>query len=157
MATREEYELSEQAFYESLLGKSNNWRNTMQITELIQKVGELSHNSREMYKQYKALKEEEDYLRAELTSQLTATGLMSAKTEQFTASLSKKQSIVVADEKKAIDWIKQEGLDLDYFVGLNQAHFKSMAMEKLKNTGEVVDGTTLVETETLSIREAKKK
>lgn len=129
----------------------------MNVTELIEKVGELSHNSRELYKQYKAVKDQEDAMRAELTTQLNTSGLLSAKTDRFTASIAKKQSVTVVDEKKAVEWIKSEGLDLDYYVGLKLTPFKTMAMSKLKDTGEVIDGTELVETESLSIREVKKK
>ena len=129
----------------------------MNVTELITRVGELSHDSRELYKQYKLIKEQEDAVRAELTATLNESGLLSAKTDHYTASISKKQSVVVVDEKKAVDWIKSEGLDVDYYVGLKLTPFKTMALSRLKDTGEVIEGTQLTETDTLSIREAKKK
>ena len=129
----------------------------MTITELVERAGELSHNSRELYKQYKAVKEEEDAVRAELTAQLNTTGLLTAKTAYFTASIAKKQSVNVVDEKAAVKWIESEGLEVDYYVGLKLTPFKTMAMSRLKDTGEIIPGTELAEAETLSIRENKKK
>lgn len=128
----------------------------MTVSELVSALGAVSSESKELYKQYKEAKEKEDALRAALTAQLHESGLLTAKTPDYTASISIKKSVAVTDESAAIGWLKESGLEVDHYVGLRLTNFKTMANAMLKDTGEIVPGTELQESESLAIRANKK-
>lgn len=128
------------------------------VSELVAKLGELSGASKELYKQYKDIKDREDQVRFELTEALRENGLLTAKTPDFTASIARKQSVMVASEAEAINWVKDNlPAESDHYIGLRTTQFKTMALARLKETGEVIPGTELIESESLSIRANKKK
>lgn len=128
------------------------------VSELVSVLGEISTESKELYKQYKILKEQEDEIRFELTHKLKESGLLSAKTDAFTASIAKKPTVTVTHEQSVLDWIKETpDVESDQYIGLKLTPFKTLAMSILKGTGEIIPGTELIETESLSIRANKKK
>lgn len=129
----------------------------MTVSEMVTALGELSSASKDLYKQYKEVREKEDILRTELVIKLKESGLMSAKTDSYTASLAKKPSITVTHEKEVLTWLKKSKLETDQYIGLKTTNFKVLAMSMLKGTGEIVPGTEIVEVESLSVRSNKKK
>lgn len=129
----------------------------MTISELIEQLGINKNLANETYTAYKKLKEAEEVLKAELYAKLTETGLKSAKGGKYTASITEKPSIVINHEQSILDWLKESpNVEADAYIGLKATPFKSLAMQVLKETGEIVPGTELQTTESLSIRANKK-
>lgn len=126
------------------------------IPQLISLVGQSAVQNRNLYKQYNESKGQEAQARALLKTKLQEEGMLSAKTEQYAVSITKKPDVNVVDDKAAIAWMRERKLDLNYYVGLKKTEFKTMARAMLKETGEVAGGTEVVEIESLSIRENKK-
>lgn len=126
------------------------------VPQLISLVGQSAVQNRTLYKQYTESKEQEYQARAILQEKLRESGMLSAKTENYMVSITKKSDVNVIDDKAAIAWMRDRKLDLNYYVGLKKTEFKTMARAMLKETGEVAGGTEVVETESLSIRENKK-
>lgn len=126
------------------------------IPQLISLVGQSAVQNRNLYKQYNKSKGQEAQARALLKTKLQEEGMLSAKTEQYAVSITKKPDVNVVDDKAAIAWMRERKLDLNYYVGLKKTEFKTMARAMLKETGEVAGGTEVVEIESLSIRENKK-
>lgn len=128
------------------------------VSELVTKLGAMSTESRALYKRYKELKEVEDVLRFELTQALHETGLLTAKTPEFTASIAKRPSVMVVHEQSVLDWLRETpDIETDQYIGLKTTNFKTLAMSLLKGTGEIIPGTELVETESITIKANKKK
>jgi hypothetical protein len=131
--------------------------NQNKIAELVAELGKKTNDNKALYATYKESKDEEDKIRLTLTERLKGTGLLTAKTPEYTASIAVKQQVAVTNEREAIDWLKNSGLETDQYIGLKTTNFKTMATSMLKDTGEVIPGTQLVESESLSIRANKKK
>jgi hypothetical protein len=99
----------------------------------------------------------EDSLRVDLEMGLKESGLMSAKNDQFTASISQTPTIVVTHEQSVIDWLKTTpDVESDLYIGIKKTEFNSFAKTLLKGTGEVIPGTELQTREALSIKANKK-
>jgi len=126
------------------------------IPQLISLVGQSAVQNRNLYKQYNESKGQEAQARALLKTKLQEEGMLSAKTEQYAVSITKKPDVNVVDDKAAIAWMRERKLDLNYYVGLKKTEFKTMARAMLKETGEVAGGTEVVEIESLSITENTK-
>lgn len=127
------------------------------ISELIEQLGLNKTLANETYVAYKKLKEAEEDLKAMLFHKLQETGLKSAKGDKYTASISEKPSIVINHEQSILDWLKESpNVEADAYIGLKATPFKSLAMQVLKETGEVIPGTELQTVESLSIRTNKK-
>lgn len=129
----------------------------MTISELIEQLGVNKTLANETYTAYKKLKDAEEALKMQLHSKLLETGLKSAKGDKYTASITEKPSIVINHEQSILDWLKESpDVEVDAYIGLKATPFKSLAMQVLKETGEVIPGTELQTTESLSIRANKK-
>lgn len=125
----------------------------LNVSQLVTEVGKLSKKSSGLYKEYKDLKQQEDLLKKALLEELRAAGLMSAKTGQFTASISQRKNIVVQHEQSVLDWLQNTpDVETDQYIGLKKAEFKTLAMAMLKNTGEIIPGTDLETNESITIR-----
>lgn len=129
------------------------------IPELMLSLGKAKQQREAAYRVLQEAKEIEDNYKALLHERLIEIGLKTAKTQdgRFTASLSQRTNLKVVDEAKAIDWLKQNKLDIDFYTGLKTAEFKSLADARLKETGEIPPGTEQVTSESLSFRENKPK
>lgn len=127
------------------------------VSALVDELGQLGQASKELYGQYKAVEEQKAEVRAALTEALQMTGLRSAKTSAFTASIAVKPSIQITHEQSVIDWLKESpNIETDQYIGLKKTEFKTLATALLKDTGEVIPGTEVLQQETLSVRANKK-
>lgn len=128
------------------------------LPKIVEQVGKLSDRRKEVYRQYQELKAQEDAWKTRLIEEFQSIGLRSAKTNDFTASMVSKPGISIQHEQSVIDWLKNApNIETDQYIGLKKTEFKSLAMSLLKDTGEVVPGTELVNTEYLSIKAVKEK
>jgi len=129
----------------------------MTIPELMSSLGKLRSESDELYETYKIKKMEADSMRFQLLEALEATGLKSAKTDDFTASIVSKPNIIVTHEASVIDWLKhQPDIESDQYIGLKQSSFKPLAAQWFIKTGEKIPGVETQISETLAIRTNKK-
>lgn len=129
----------------------------MTIPELMSELGRLRSESDELYETYKIKKMEADSIRFQLLETLEATGLKSAKTDDFTASIVSKPNIIVTHEESVIDWLKHNpDIEPDMYIGLKQSSFKPLAAQWFIKTGEKIPGVETQITESLSIRNNKK-
>lgn len=128
--------------------------NIVQLTELL---GETAKATKELYAAYQEGRNEEMLLRKALSLKLKEMGLLSAKTPFYTAAISVRKQIAVVDEQTASEWIQEQQLETEQYFGLKLTPFKSMAMAYLKDTGEVIPGTEIVEQESIAIKEVKGK
>ena len=133
-------------------------RNKLQdLNIMINALGELSQAARSAYDAWQEIKQQQDALKADLMQMLQSSDMRSAKTAKYTASISSRPNIVVVNEQKVINWLKEApGVEADHYLGLKKAEFKSLASSLLKETGEVIDGTDLERTESISVRSNKK-
>lgn len=126
------------------------------VTDLVSALGDLKKQSADLYKQYKEVKNIEDIARNDLIEALRASGMKSVKTDKYMASMAYKPSVNILHEQSVIDWLKETpNIETDQYIGLKKTEFKTLALAMLKGTGEVVPGTELVNTESLSIRSNK--
>ncbi len=128
----------------------------MTVSDLVNELGKLSSQNKQLYKTYKEQKENEDSLRAELVAKLEETGLKSAKTNDFMASIAQRTDIRVTHEQSVLDWLKEApDIETDQYIGLKTTNFKVLAKEVRKQTGEIIPGTEVVLSESLSIKGVK--
>ena len=128
----------------------------MNLTDIMADLLVAKHNSQSAYEVYKACKETENSLREELMETLNENQLKSAKDASTgtTATIATKIGIDIKDEKKVIDWIKnQPTLDADLYIGLIKSRFEGIAKTWLQQSGELVPGTELQEIEYLTVKE----
>lgn len=127
------------------------------ITILLDRLGRQRKLTQKAYDEYKAVKELEDITRDDLSNELHAIGLTSAKTKDFTATLAQRVNIEVMHEPSVIDWIKhQPNLEADLYIGLKKSAFDPIAKVLLKNTGELIPGTATIIKEYVSLRDNRK-
>lgn len=120
-------------------------------------LGRLKAESESAYEDYKIKKLEYDSTRHQLMEALLATGLKSAKTDDFTASIVAKPNIIVTHEQSVIDWLKKNpDVESDMYIGLKQSSFKPLAKQWFTKTGEVIDGTEVQTDEYLSLKDNRK-
>ncbi len=130
----------------------------MDISELIESIGKTKREANNLYKAYKELSEKEVALKSDLHIKLTEMGLKSAKGSKYSASISQRPNIHITHEQSAIDWLKNEpNIETDQFIGLKTTEFKKLALYRLseKGGGEIIPGTEMVMSESLSIKENK--
>lgn len=126
------------------------------MEDALKKLKQASDLSKKAYQAYQEAKEIEDKIRQEVKEQMLSTGLMSAKTKDLTVSIVSKPTIEIRHEQSALEWLKEEpNLETDQFIGLKTSEFKKLALHRLKETGEIVNGCDVVMMETLSIRSSK--
>lgn len=129
----------------------------MTIPELMSELGLARENSQYYYREYRAAKEAEEGLRAELDAKLRSEGLRSAKNDYYIASITSKPLIKITDERAAINWLeRQPDIETDLYIGLKKTAFDGLVKAALKTDGEVVPGTELENNEYLTIKEVKK-
>jgi len=129
----------------------------MTIPELMTELGKLRLASDEAYEEYKIKKMEYDSMKLQLLETLEATGLKSAKTDDYTASIVTKPSIIVTHEESIIEWLKDNpDVEEDQYIGLKQSSFKPLASQWFAKTGEKIPGTETQVSEYLSIKNNKK-
>jgi|ERR1022692_3169101 hypothetical protein len=129
----------------------------MNLAELLEKLGQNKKQAAEFYGKYKELREQEDALKFELTDKLHEMDLKTAKGNTFTASIAERPTIIIEHEQSVLDWLKQAPeIEEDAYIGLKRTEFQSFAKGLLKRTGELIDGTDVIITEYLNIRENKK-
>jgi hypothetical protein len=125
----------------------------LSISSLIEFIGKTKAQGAEAYKIYKEVKESEEQLKFVLMEKLKEVGLKSAKGEEYTASLSEKPRVVIKDESAVIEWLKNApNVEEDFYIGVKRTEFQSLATSLLKETGELIDGTDVQVTESLSVR-----
>lgn len=129
----------------------------MNVSELIESLGETKKFQAEAYKKYQEFKDIETELKLELTSKLHTLGLKSAKGEDFTASITEKPRIVIKNETAVMEWLKNTpDVEADFYIGVKGREFQALATQMLKESGELADGTELQMTESLAVRQNSK-
>ncbi len=129
----------------------------MSIADIIEKLGQNKKQANELYKSYKLMKQEEEVLKADLLATLDAMGLKSAKGEHYQATITDRPDIQITHEQSVIEWLKETpNVESDAYIGLKKTEFKGLALQILKDTGEIVPGTELSTKEILSVRSNKK-
>lgn len=129
----------------------------MELTNLIDLYGEQKTKANALYAEYKTLMEEVERTRRSLQIALESTGLRSAKSEKFGVSTVTKVDVFISNEHLAMEWLKDApNIEADAYIGLKTTAFKKLATEMLKQTGEVADGTEVMQKETISIKANKK-
>lgn len=127
------------------------------ISELIEKLGKAKDAANAVYVDYKKLKTAEEDLKAQLFSQLSETGLKSAKGELYAVSIASKPTVVIQHEQSVIEWLQETpDVETDQYIGLKKREFESLAKAMLKNTGEMIPGTAIEVRESLSVKANKK-
>lgn len=130
----------------------------MSLSELLSVLGDARKASSNAYEAYKELKGIEDQLRYELEEMLKATGLKSAKGQDYTASISETPRIVVKHEQSVIDWLREApDIEADRYIGLKSTDFQTFAKTYFKGTGEIIPGTEVNMAESLAIKTNKPK
>lgn len=127
-----------------------------EITDLIEEIGHINRRAKDLYKEYKDLQVTLAEKKHKLELLLNDAGLRSAKTDLYTVSIRQKRDIQVTHEQSVIDWLKNEpNVEYDAYIGLKLTPFKSFANGWWEQTGEIIDGTESIITESISIRENK--
>lgn len=102
-----------------------------------------------------ALKDQQASIRLELTTMIKETGFDSVKAQTATVSLIIKPKFELTSAPMVCSWIAQNGLDLAFYTSLDTKKAKQLAEESYKQQGEIIDGFSVVETETLRITPRK--
>lgn len=127
------------------------------ISELLNELGQVKTTANNHYKEYKALKEQEDGLKFKISETLKEMGLKTAKGDKYQVSLSEKHDIKVTSESNVLFWLKESpDVEADAYIGLKTTAFKNLANQMLKDTGEMVPGTELTMNEIVSVRANRK-
>lgn len=123
------------------------------LNELINELGKLGQESKQLYEAWQVKKQQQDEKKAILLAMLQSSDMRSAKTSNYTASISSRPNIVIKNEQAVIAWLKEApGVETDHYLGIKRAEFKSLANTLLKETGEVIEGTDIERTESISIK-----
>lgn len=128
----------------------------MNVSEVIQELGDLKQLSSAKYQEYKALKDTEDNLKELLQAELDKSGLKSVKGKHYLAAKTSRTDIVVDHEPSVIEWLENTpDIEADAYIGLKLANFKQLATKVLKDTGEVIPGTETLTKDSITIRRNK--
>lgn len=130
----------------------------MELKELIDYYGDLKNKASALYKQYKEMQPEIENAKQALQIKLDQIGLKSAKSGAYGVSIVTKPNIIVQDERSVKEWLERvPNIEMDTFYGLKLTNVKNFALQTLKETGEVMAGTTFENRETLSVKKVTKK
>ena len=89
---------------------------------------------------------------------MTSNEMCGLKTEDSSFAFTTKKDVRVIDESAVIADLQTRGLKENYVrEKLDTLSFKTLAKAMLKETGEIMEGTELTESEYISIRNNKKK
>lgn len=128
----------------------------MDLSEVINQYGQAKKQANQIYTEYKKQMILVESLRFQLQEKLNDVGLRSAKSADFGVSIVSKPIINVTNEQSVVEWLKTTpNIEYDQYIGLKLTPFKSMALEYLKQTGEVINGTEFETKETISIKANK--
>lgn len=128
----------------------------MQISKLLDKLGENKKLQAEKYQAYKELREAEETMKAELLAEMRAAGSLSFKGERYIATISERKDIAITHEHSVMEWLEETpNIETDAYIGLKLNEFKTLAKQVLKETGEIIPGTDLVVKESLSVKGVK--
>ena len=130
----------------------------MIVNELIELLGALKKEANNLYYQYKEKQAAITGIQNDLRSELDSLGLRSAKSLNFGVSIVTKPNIQVLHEPSVIEWLNNTpNIESDAYIGLKLTNFKPLALEILKQTGEIIPGTELSQSESLTIRSNERK
>ena len=130
----------------------------MNIPDLMNELVIARRNTQSAYEVYKACKETENEIRNDLLQELRDTGLKSVSDSETgnTAAILKREQIKVTSETKVMQWLKDNpSMEVEQYISLHKAAFEPVAKAWLKQTGEVIPGTEIVDNEYLAIKEKK--
>lgn len=97
-----------------------------------------------------------DETKSQIRSTLDEMGLKSAKTDLGTASIAKKRRMILENEAKVIQWLKDEPtIEHDLYVKLDKRGVEPLIKQWSEQTGEIVEGVVYEDSEYLSIKAAK--
>ena len=130
---------------------------TQDLKALAEKLAEKRAQVENSKHYLEGLKAEKDGIQQQLLKALNESGIKSIKTDQCFFSSVLKHEPVVVDEHAVIEALKSRGLLEDHMViKLDAIRLKSTANALLKESGEVLDGMEIRDTEYISIRNNKK-
>lgn len=128
------------------------------LSKLVTALGKARIKRVIAYEKYTELRNNEALIRTELYAELQTVGLLSAKGEDYTASIVQKPTIVIRHEQTVMNWLRETpNIESDLYIGIKQDAFKGLAQSVLKTTGEIIPGAELEMRENLSIRSNIKK
>lgn len=128
------------------------------ISQLVDDVGVAGEMYRQAAQTASDLKVVFDERRTELLLALREDHLKSAKTAYYTATITRKSGVVITNEQLVVDWLKtNKEVDETQYIGLKRTQFNPLATVLYNNTGELVPGTALTESEFITMKPAKKK
>lgn len=127
------------------------------IPKLIEAYASAKLATKSAYEAAKSTAMVEQEVKQKLDEALVAIGTKTFKTPdgRFTAFYTKRSNVTVIDEARVLEWIAENKLDASVYIGLKASAFVPVAKEALKTTGEIVPGTAVVESESLSLKENK--
>lgn len=123
------------------------------LTDLIDEYGTRKRAASKKYAEYKQEMVELESLRKYLQSKLESIGLRSAKSKNFGVSIVSKPTISVTNEHAVMDWLKDEpSIESDQYIGIKTTAVKQLALQRMKETGEIIDGTEYTINESVSVK-----
>jgi hypothetical protein len=130
----------------------------MELKDLINHYGTLKNETNKLYADYKNLQMKLQQAKRVLENKLNEIGLKSAKSQNFGVSIATKPNITIQHEQSVLEWLKTTpNIETDVYIGLKTTAFKGLALQVLKETGEIIPGTELNQVESLTIRNNKKR
>lgn len=128
----------------------------MNVSELIELIGSERQRLNKQYSEYKNGMTQLSELKQQLKILLDENGLRSAKSTNYGVSIATKPSIQVQSEVSVREWLENTpDIEADAYIGLKLTPFKSFAIDWYKKTGEVIDGTDVETTESITVRNNK--
>ena len=140
----------------SLMSQSLERRNVVEVKVLIDQYGRQKAEANKMYADYKNFLVEVEHTRKLLQAELESSGLRSAKSKDYSVSTVTRPVIEITNEQQAINWLKDmPNIEYDLYIGLKTTSFKKLALELLKQTGEVIEGTEYSTNESITVKDNK--
>jgi len=128
----------------------------MELQELIDSYGQIKKAANKLYTDYKNLMVEAEAQRRMLHAKLEDVGLKSAKSKNFGVSIVSKPTITILNEQSVINWLHDTpDIDYDQYIGIKTTPLKQLALQRLKETGEIIEGTEYAINETVSVKANK--
>lgn len=107
-------------------------------------------------KELDKLKEREDKLREQIMFGMHQHGLKSLRNDHLSASIAQRPRITITNPSEVIIWLETNHYDANEYLRLDARMVESLALGKLKSSGELVEGTSVERIEYVSVKEAKK-
>ena len=128
------------------------------LNELLEELAAARAETNSAQEVYKILAAKRDALQQRIHDGLKEAGIKSVSSNDFTVSIAKKPKFTIEDEKSTLEWLgAQDSVSIDDYVKpkLDKTMFDKLAAHTLKETGEIIPGTSFEETEYLSLRVKK--